>query len=118
LIAIRPKVVQKMSANAFYPEIFFAESVVGARESEAQWYSINPLHNDIPSLANRQSKAKKRFRQRKKNGSQNHGDQGGLTKRANTQKELKRAKQQRDGDNWILKKKSWLCHHHRVKSQH
>ncbi len=39
-----------MSRNASYQEIF-AEFVVGARESEAQWYSIKPLHNDIPSLA-------------------------------------------------------------------
>jgi hypothetical protein len=37
-----------MSVNAFCQEIF--EFVVGARESEAQWYSIKPLHNDIPSL--------------------------------------------------------------------
>jgi hypothetical protein len=40
-----------MSANVFYQEIF-AEFVVGARDSDAQWYSIKPLHNDIPSLAN------------------------------------------------------------------
>jgi hypothetical protein len=50
LIGIGQKVLHKMSANVFYQEIF-AEFVVGARESDAQWYSIKPLHNDIPSLA-------------------------------------------------------------------
>jgi hypothetical protein len=33
-----------------YQEIF-AEFVVAVKESEAQWYSIKPLQNDIPSLA-------------------------------------------------------------------
>jgi hypothetical protein len=33
-----------------YQEIF-AEFIEGVKESEAQWYSIKPLHNDIPSLA-------------------------------------------------------------------
>jgi hypothetical protein len=40
-----------MSANAFQQESF-AEFVAGARESEAQWYSMKPLHNDVPSLVN------------------------------------------------------------------
>jgi hypothetical protein len=39
-----------MKTNACYREIF-AEFVEGVKESEAQWYSIKPLHNDIPSLA-------------------------------------------------------------------
>ncbi len=39
-----------MKTNACYRENF-AEFVEGVKESEAQWYSIKPLHNDIPSLA-------------------------------------------------------------------
>ena len=39
-----------MKTNACYREIF-AEFIEGVKESEAQWYSIKPLHNDIPSLA-------------------------------------------------------------------
>jgi hypothetical protein len=40
-----------MSTNGRYQEIFAAEFVVGVKESEAQWYSIKTLQNDIPSLA-------------------------------------------------------------------
>jgi hypothetical protein len=39
-----------MKMNACYREIF-AQFVEGVIESEAQWYSIKPLHNEIPSLA-------------------------------------------------------------------
>ena len=39
-----------MSTSASYQEIF-AGFVVGVKESEAQWYSMKPLHNNIPSLA-------------------------------------------------------------------
>ena len=39
-----------MTTNSSYQEIF-AEFIVGVKESQAQWYSIKPLHNDIPSLA-------------------------------------------------------------------
>jgi hypothetical protein len=39
-----------METNACYRESF-AEFVEGVQESEAQWYSIKPLHNEIPSLA-------------------------------------------------------------------
>jgi hypothetical protein len=39
-----------MSPKAGYQEIF-AEFVVGAKQSPAQWYSIKPLQNGIPSLA-------------------------------------------------------------------
>jgi hypothetical protein len=47
---IGQKAVSKMETNACYREIF-AEFVEGVQESEAQWYSIKPLHNEIPSLA-------------------------------------------------------------------
>jgi hypothetical protein len=44
-------VVPKIKTNdACYREIF-AEFVEGIKESEAQWYSIKPLLNDTPSLA-------------------------------------------------------------------
>jgi hypothetical protein len=39
-----------MSTKAGYQEIF-AEFVEGVKQSEAQWYSVKPLHNGIPSLA-------------------------------------------------------------------
>ena len=39
-----------MSMDSSYQEVF-AEFVEGVKESEAQWYSIKPLKNDIPSLA-------------------------------------------------------------------
>jgi hypothetical protein len=39
-----------MSSKAGYQEIF-AEFVEGAKRSPAQWYSIKPLENGIPSLA-------------------------------------------------------------------
>ena len=51
MIGIGQKDTKKLSENAFYQEIS-AEFAVVARESEARWYSIKPLHNDIPSLAN------------------------------------------------------------------
>jgi hypothetical protein len=38
------------SKKSGYQEIF-AEFVEGVKESEAQWYSIKSLHNDIPCLA-------------------------------------------------------------------
>jgi hypothetical protein len=50
LIGIGPKVVSKMSTNECYQEIL-ADFVEGVKESQAQWYSIKPLQNDIPSLA-------------------------------------------------------------------
>jgi hypothetical protein len=40
-----------MATNACYQEIL-AEFVEGVKESQAQWYSIKPLQNDIPSFAN------------------------------------------------------------------
>jgi hypothetical protein len=49
LIGIGQKAPTKMTTKASIQEIF-AEFVVGVKESEAQWYSIKPLHNDIPSL--------------------------------------------------------------------
>jgi hypothetical protein len=39
----------KMCTKAGYQEIF-AEFVEGAKPSEAQWYSVKPLHTGIPSL--------------------------------------------------------------------
>jgi hypothetical protein len=45
----RPEGCSKLTTNACYREIF-AQFVDGVKESEAQWYSIKPLHNDIPSL--------------------------------------------------------------------
>jgi hypothetical protein len=51
LIGIGPKLVSKIATNASYQEIL-VEFVEGVKESEAQWYSIKPLQNDIPSLAN------------------------------------------------------------------
>jgi hypothetical protein len=39
-----------METNTCNREIF-AEFVEGVQESEAQWYSIKPLHNESPSLA-------------------------------------------------------------------
>jgi hypothetical protein len=39
-----------METNACYREIF-AEFVEGVQESKVQWYSVKPLHNEIPSLA-------------------------------------------------------------------
>jgi hypothetical protein len=39
-----------MSTNECYQEIL-ADFVEGVKESQAQWYSIKPLQNDIPSLA-------------------------------------------------------------------
>ena len=39
-----------MCTKAGYQEIF-AEFVEGAKQSEAQWYSLKPLHKGIPSLA-------------------------------------------------------------------
>jgi hypothetical protein len=39
-----------MSTKAGYQEIF-AEFVVGAKPSPAQWYSLKPLQTGIPSLA-------------------------------------------------------------------
>jgi hypothetical protein len=47
---IGQKAVPKMKTNACYREIF-AEFIDVVKESEAQWYSIKPLHNNIPSLA-------------------------------------------------------------------
>jgi hypothetical protein len=38
-----------MTTQATYQDIF-AGSIAGVKESEAQWYSIKPLHNEIPSL--------------------------------------------------------------------
>jgi hypothetical protein len=40
-----------MSMDVAYQEIL-AGFVVGVKESEAQWYSIKPLGNVIPSLTN------------------------------------------------------------------
>jgi hypothetical protein len=48
------KVFSKMSTgmlHATYQEIL-AGFVVRVKESEAQWYSIKPLQNAIPSFAN------------------------------------------------------------------
>jgi hypothetical protein len=39
-----------MTTKAGYQEIF-AEFIVGAEQSPAQWYSLKPLHKGIPSLA-------------------------------------------------------------------
>jgi hypothetical protein len=50
LAGICQKVPQKMFIKAGYQEIF-AEFVEGAKPSEAQWYSVKPLHKGIPSLA-------------------------------------------------------------------
>jgi hypothetical protein len=41
---------QKWARQAGYQEIL-AEFVEGANQAPAQWYSITPLHNGIPSLA-------------------------------------------------------------------
>jgi hypothetical protein len=41
---------QKMCMQAGYQEIF-VEFVEGAKPSEAQWYSVKPLHTCIRSLA-------------------------------------------------------------------
>jgi hypothetical protein len=49
-VGIRQKVFTKMSTKAGYQEIF-AEFVEGAKQSPAPWYSIKPLQNGIPSLA-------------------------------------------------------------------
>jgi hypothetical protein len=50
LALIGQKVTEKMSAKASYQEIL-AEFVEGAKQSPAQWYSLKPLQNGIPSLA-------------------------------------------------------------------
>jgi hypothetical protein len=50
LVGIGQKLFSKMSPKVGYREIF-AEFVEGAKQSPAQWYSIKPLHNGIPSLA-------------------------------------------------------------------
>jgi hypothetical protein len=39
-----------MSTTSGYQDIF-TEFIEGVKESEAQWYSIKPLHYDISSLA-------------------------------------------------------------------
>ncbi len=39
-----------MATNTSYQEIL-AEFVTGVKESQAQWYSVKPLQNGIPSLA-------------------------------------------------------------------
>ena len=49
MASIGPKVLKKMSTSTSYQEIL-AGFVVGVKDSEAQWYSIKPLHNNIPSL--------------------------------------------------------------------
>jgi hypothetical protein len=50
LVGIGQKMFSKMTTKAGYQEIF-AESVVGAKQSPAQWYSLKPLHKGVPSLA-------------------------------------------------------------------
>jgi hypothetical protein len=50
LALIGQKVTEKMSAKASHQEIL-AEFVEGAKQSPAQWYSLKPLQNGIPSLA-------------------------------------------------------------------
>jgi hypothetical protein len=50
LVWIGQTVPPKMCTQAGYQEIF-AEFVEGAKPSEAQWYSVKPLHKGIPSLA-------------------------------------------------------------------
>ncbi len=50
LARIGQTVPTKMCTMAGYQEIF-AEFIQGAKPSEAQWYSIKPLHQGIPSLA-------------------------------------------------------------------
>jgi hypothetical protein len=49
LVGIGQKLFSKMSPKAGYQEIF-AEFIEGAKQSPAQWYSIKPLQNGIPSL--------------------------------------------------------------------
>ncbi len=49
LARIGQTVATKMCTKAGYQEIF-AEFVEGPKPSEAQWYSVKPLHKGIPSL--------------------------------------------------------------------
>jgi hypothetical protein len=50
LVGIGQKFFSRMTTDVTYQEIL-AGFVVGVKESEAQWYSIKPLQNSIPSLA-------------------------------------------------------------------
>jgi hypothetical protein len=50
LALVHQKAFSKMGTTAGYQEIF-AEFVEGAKQAPAQWYSIQPLGNGIPSLA-------------------------------------------------------------------
>ena len=50
LARIGQRVPTEMCTKAGYQEIF-AEFIEGAKPSEAQWYSVKPLHQGIPSLA-------------------------------------------------------------------
>jgi hypothetical protein len=49
LVSIVQKLFSKMTTKAGYQEIF-AEFIVVAEQSPAQWYSLKPLHKGIPSL--------------------------------------------------------------------
>jgi hypothetical protein len=50
LARIGQKGPSKMITKASYQEVF-AEFVEGVKQSEGQWYSVKPLKNGIPSLA-------------------------------------------------------------------